>query len=161
MWKYLNFLWKSTNQHGVHSPFVFQYITKGVYQYKHQYKDCTPSQQWLLSTLDYFQPKSVYWNEETFEKTLSAWQVVRVENEQNADVIIKTTYDHVSISSLLQTLSLLKEEQLLLIVNDSYSKSLLDQIRADESVIVVVDFYYGVLISKRKEQLKQNFYIRL
>lgn len=28
---YLNFLWKSTNQHGVHSPFVFDLVTKCFY----------------------------------------------------------------------------------------------------------------------------------
>ena len=30
--KYLQFLTKATNQHGVHSPFVYQLITKGFYQ---------------------------------------------------------------------------------------------------------------------------------
>ena len=28
---YLNFLWNSTNQHGVHSPFVFDLVTKCFY----------------------------------------------------------------------------------------------------------------------------------
>lgn len=29
---YLKFLWQSTNQHGVHSPFVFDFVTKGLYK---------------------------------------------------------------------------------------------------------------------------------
>ncbi|HMI07073.1 MAG TPA: class I SAM-dependent methyltransferase [Flavobacterium sp.] len=32
--KYLKFLWKSTNQHGVHSPFVFDLVTKCFYDKK-------------------------------------------------------------------------------------------------------------------------------
>lgn len=161
MWKYLNFLWKSTNQHGVHSPFVFQYITKGVYQYKHLYKEYVPSDQWLLATLDYFQPKSIYWNEETFEKTLSAWQVVRVTKEQEAAVVIKRVQSNTCLNTLLATIDLMSNDQLVLLINETYNKRLLDQLRSDDSIVVVVDFYYGVLISKRKEQLKQNFYIRL
>lgn len=31
---YLNFLWHSKNQHGVHSPFVFQWVTKCLYDSK-------------------------------------------------------------------------------------------------------------------------------
>lgn len=35
---YFNFLFKSTNQHGVHSPFVYDFVTKCLYD-KTQYKD--------------------------------------------------------------------------------------------------------------------------
>ena len=161
MWKYLNFLWKSTNEHGVHSPFVFQYITKGVYQYKHLHKEKNQQTKWLLATLDYFQPKSIYIKDHLLLKSLISWQVIQVENEQVADVIIERVGLQKNFSSVVQTISQLRENQLLLIVNDFYSTHLLDQIREDKSVVLVVDFYYGVLISKRKEQLKQNFYIRL
>ena len=34
---YINYLIRSKNQHGIHSPFVFDFITKGLYQrQKHQ-----------------------------------------------------------------------------------------------------------------------------
>lgn len=29
---YLNYLWTSNNEHGVHSPFVYQLLTKGLYR---------------------------------------------------------------------------------------------------------------------------------
>ena len=35
---YLNFLWKSKNEHGVHSPFVFDLVTKCFYD-KKQYPE--------------------------------------------------------------------------------------------------------------------------
>ena len=33
-WLYIKFLWSSTNQHGVHSPFVFALVTKCFYNKK-------------------------------------------------------------------------------------------------------------------------------
>ncbi|HEX9979329.1 MAG TPA: class I SAM-dependent methyltransferase [Flavobacterium sp.] len=35
---YLNFLWKSSNEHGVHSPFVFDFVTKCLYD-KEKYRE--------------------------------------------------------------------------------------------------------------------------
>ena len=37
--KYCSFLWKSTNQHGVHSPFVYNIVTKCFYSKKKYFYD--------------------------------------------------------------------------------------------------------------------------
>jgi len=49
---YLNFLLKSTNQHGVHSPFVFDYLTKCLYKKPKKSKDKTLDV--LLKSISFF-----------------------------------------------------------------------------------------------------------
>ncbi len=55
----------------------------------------------------------------------------------------------------------MNNSQLLLIASySSYPKSFFNELRNNPEITLVVDFYYGCLISKRTEQSKQNFYIR-
>ncbi len=55
----LQFLVKSTNQHGVHSPFVYNYITKGLYENKKKSLKTNKTQQWLQQSINYFNPNSI------------------------------------------------------------------------------------------------------
>lgn len=48
---YLNFLWNSTNQHGVHSPFVFNLVTKCFYD-KKQYPEYSIIKKYRNSLLE-------------------------------------------------------------------------------------------------------------
>jgi predicted O-methyltransferase YrrM len=41
---YIQYLWKAANEHGVHSPFVYEWVTKVLYD-KHAYQDYTPIEQ--------------------------------------------------------------------------------------------------------------------
>ncbi|MGS2741149.1 hypothetical protein [Sinomicrobium sp. M5D2P17] len=54
---YLKFLLKSTNQHGVHSPFVYAYVTRGLYT-KQKFGG-TKAQRLLFRTIAYFHAESV------------------------------------------------------------------------------------------------------
>ena len=51
------FLLKATNQHGVHSPFVYQFLTQGLYGQKRFHKDNTLNV--LIKSVHYFQFKNV------------------------------------------------------------------------------------------------------
>lgn len=161
MWNYLCFLWKSTNQHGVHSPFVFQYITKGVYFYKKKYAQQPKSLQWLLSTLDYFQPKSIYCATLYGRSSLISWQVVMQNNCKDAQFIICHLHKSADFSIIEECIDQLRTDQLLGICVENYSTCFVEKIKNNPKITVVVDFFYGILISKRTEQHKQNFYIRL
>src|SRR5690625_1950594 len=57
--RYLRFLSKSTNQHGVHSPFVYSYLTEGIYNTKRSYKGYQKKRRLLQATIDYFQVKNI------------------------------------------------------------------------------------------------------
>ena len=66
LWKkYLLFLWNSTNQHGVHSPFVYRLVTQCLYNTqkipcKHYPKGISKRKgQFLLRLIAYLKPKSL------------------------------------------------------------------------------------------------------
>lgn len=160
MFSYLQFLVKSTNQHGVHSPFVYNYITKGLYSAKKDFALSHKTSQWLLQSIQYFKPTKICFLDEGL--SVVAWKVYTDKSFDltTADIILDryTVENHTRI---LQTINSMNHSQLLLIVSySSYPKSFFDQLRKNPEITLVVDFYYGCLISKRTEQPKQNFFIR-
>ena len=78
----------------------------------------------------------------------SVAQFIIASYKKQNEVMIRTSIDNMNNS------------QLLLIASQSYPKSFFDELRKNPEIIVMIDFYYGCLISKRTEQLKQNFFIR-
>lgn len=160
MFSYLQFLVKSTNQHGVHSPFVYNYITKGLYQQKKDFSTPHKTNQWLLQSIQYFQPKTVYVSNINLLNDIKEISVEKTVDLSNADLIL----DHYTLENharIVQTINSMNNSQLLLIASySSYPKSFFNELRKNPKITLVVDFYYGCLISKRTEQPKQNFFIR-
>ena len=159
MFSYLQFLVKSTNQHGVHSPFVYNYITKGLYQQKKDFALSHKTNQWLLQSIQYFQPTKICFLDEGL--SVVAWKVYTDESFDltTADLILDryTVENHTRI---LQKIKSMSNSQLLLIATYNYPKAFINELRQNPDITLVVDFYYGCLISKRIEQPKQNFFIR-
>lgn len=155
----LQFLVKSTNQHGVHSPFVYNYITKGLYENKKKSFKANKTQQWLQQSMDYFNPNSICFLND--ELSIITEKVSTKENIafKTADLIV-AHYTTENRKRILQTIKDMSNSQLLLITSYSYPKSFFNELRNNPEITLVVDCYYGCLISKRTEQPKQNFYIR-
>ena len=160
MFSYLQFLVKSTNQHGVHSPFVYNYITKGLYQQKKDSSISHKTNQWLLQSIQYFQPKTVYVSNINLLNDIKEISVEKTVDLLNADLIL----DHYTLENharIVQTINSMNNSQLLLIASySSYPKLFFNELRKNPEITLMVDFYYGCLISKRTEQPKQNFFIR-
>ena len=160
MFSYLQFLVKSTNQHGVHSPFVYNYITKGFYEQKNNFCILNKTNRWLLNSIQYFQPKTIYVSNINLLNDIKEISVEKTVDLSNADLIL----DHYTLENharILQTINNMNNSQLLLIASySSYPKSFFNELRKNPEITLVVDFYYGCLISKRTEQPKQNFFIR-
>lgn len=159
MFSYLQFLVKSTNQHGVHSPFVYNYITKGLYAAKKDPYITHKINQWLVQSILYFKPTKICFLDEGL--SVVAWKVYTNETVElaEADLIIER-YAPENHTRILQTINSMSNSQLLLIASYTYSKCFFDELRNNPEITLVVDFYYGCLISKRIEQPKQNFFIR-
>lgn len=159
MFSYLPFLLKSTNQHGVHSPFVYNYITKGLYQQNKfkavQYK----TDQLLLQSIQYFKPKVICFLDDSLSAITQKIYTKETIDLFAADLIL-VRYTLENQEGILQTIKNMNSSQLLLIATYNYSKLFFDELRKNSEITLVVDFYYGCLISKRIEQPKQNFFIR-
>lgn len=160
MFSYLQFLVKSTNQYGVHSPFVYNYITKGLYNAKKDLQVSNKTNQWLLHSIQYFQPKTVYVSNINLLSDIKKISVEKTVDLSNADLILDL-YTLENQTRIVQTINSMNNSQLLLIASyKKYPKSFFNELRKNPDITLVVDFYYGCLISKRTEQPKQNFFIR-
>lgn len=155
MFSYLKFWLKSSNQHGLHSPFVYNYLTKGLYEAKNQ--SDKKQLNWMLKSINYFKPDKIY--------VSSNLRYLFYDNEFNftesisdADLIFIENYPEMTIYEIIHHMN---SEQLLFVCNESYNDSLQKKMQNDKEIIVLVDFYVGSLISKRTEQFKQNFFLRL
>ncbi len=177
---YLQFLWHSKNEHGVHSPFVFHLLTQGLYNKLIKlpvaalstYKGINPKKSRLLyKVIQYFSPKSILIvGDTTFEK-----EVILLANPKaKIDIDIDNAiYNCIYIHS--QEFSLLTDERIeqLLITSENDSFWILENIHANGTteklwqtlkqnpkVTVTIDIYYFGLVFFRREQVKEHFIIR-
>ena len=56
---YFKFWLKASNEHGVHSPFVFNLLTKGIYSSHSKWSEISRKNQFLYRMISYFQPKQI------------------------------------------------------------------------------------------------------
>jgi len=175
---YLQFLWHSKNEHGVHSPFVFLLLTQGLYNRKIKlpvadlstYKGVNSKKSRLLfKIVHYFSPKSILIvGDTTFEK-----EVMALANPKSNIDIENAIYNCIYFSSI-PTNSITNEtvEQLILTVeNDSFwiledihanaaAEALWETLKQNPKVTVTIDTYHFGLVFFRKEQAKEHFIIR-
>lgn len=158
MFKYFIFWIKSSNQHGLHSPFVYNYLTKGLYESKK--KSSKKSINWLIQSISYFNPNKIHLYENKFSDVLVEFEHSFTKDISEANLIV-IDKSRMTNNAILEIVSSMTSNQLLLIHQDAYDVSFQKKLRNSEDITLVVDFYVGNLISKRKEQLKQNFFLRL
>lgn len=155
MFSYLQFLIKSTNQHGIHSPYVYNYLTKGLYHNKKKYPTAsTKSIRLLLSTIKYFQFRTVL--------CLNTEVGTAIKNHfQNISLNTANSYDLIIIENLKNCESYLEQmhnDSLLIVLNTKHQVK--KNVLYKNHFTLVIDFYHTLVFSKRKEQNPQNFFIR-
>ena len=164
---YLKFLIRSTNQHGVHSPFVYNFITRCLYNKQlvkprefANYPAMMSRKQFisLLKIIRYLEVKAIF----TDEKELSI--------NENCSLVTQlqtaTTYDLIFINYLKENLDFYlnyMHNDSILIINNIHQKEnelLSRKLIENEKVTACIDVYYQGYIFIRREQPKEVFYIR-
>ncbi len=177
---YLQFLWHSKNEHGVHSPFVFLLLTQCFYNKKiklpaatlSQYKGAnTKKSRLLYKIIQYFSPKSILIIGPTaFEKEVIALANPKSTIDFDIDNAIYNCiyFSSIGVNSITEDTI---EQLVLTIENDSFwiledihanaaSEMLWETLKSNPKVKVTVDTYRLGLIFFRREQEKEHFVIR-
>ncbi|MEO9513831.1 MAG: hypothetical protein ABJN84_13060 [Flavobacteriaceae bacterium] len=158
---YLKFLLKSTNQHGVHSPFVFSYVTKCIYS--KQDWDVSKSANVLLKSIDYFN-----------------YRVVDLRDNQSLQTIVNATFSNLEMDA--KPADIIYIEDLNIHFEDLLSRKLLHngsmifvnaihqnprkmelwkKLIQMAAVRVSIDMFHCGIIFVRREQEKEHFTIRI
>lgn len=151
---YLKFLLKSTNQHGVHSPFVYDLVTKCFYSKKKnpEHASLDKQQQLFSRIVDYFDPETVW--------VVSDYLVDEPRGE-TFDLISFPKPDLNNFEGLLPTLTNDSVWVFRKIHETPENEKIWKQIMQHPKVTVTVDTFHFGLVFFRKEQEKEHFMIRV
>ena len=151
---YLKFLSKSTNQHGVHSPFVYNFVTKGLYKKNtkstvlNEFKTLNKKEQRIISKIsNYFNPEKIFFNVDNLTNSTNCnlYYINKI-NDVN-ELFLKQKYSsnvyvfygiHNNKASFLKWNTIIKLKK----------------------ATVTIDLFYFGLVFFRKEQAKEHFNIR-
>jgi len=156
----IQFLVTSTNQHGVHSPFVFDFVTKGLYQkskkiaIKNDFlstQNLSKKEEKILSKICYyFKVEQIFTNYTELENGLdNNYKLLFI------NIIENFIFDKIMLNSSKSFLvfhGIYKHPK-------AYQKWKL--ICKNKQDTVTIDLYYFGLIFFRKEQVKEHFKIRV
>lgn len=156
----IKFLLSSTNQHGVHSPFVFNFVTKGLYKksiitneidkYLELNSLSKKEKKILSNIITYFNVKEFYFNNKS--------QISTLNNNFKLVYFRNLTEEEIINSNLLN-------ENIILIFHHIYknkkSLKLWSDFLKKQSNIVSIDIYYFSLLFYRPQQAKEHFKIRV
>lgn len=158
--RYLFFLFSSTNQHGVHSPFVYTLVTKGLYK-KDKYTSMK-SLNTALKLLDYFKISEINLKDqnETF-KALITEKFPNIGLDNNSESFIYL--DNLSDKNVLflKELERFNNDTLIYINNINKNYAHWQALITLEKIKVSIDTFHGGILFFRREQVKEHFKIRI
>lgn len=156
----IQFLVQSTNQHGVHSPFVFDFVTKGLYQKISKetslkaissIRNLSNKEEKILQKIaSYFQIETIYTSVNQLEKRFDkSYKILLINNLYHFN-FEKINVDLSEIIIIFQGIHSNRKAYQKWLCFCEHSKS-----------IVTIDLYYFGLIFFRNEQAKEHFKIRV
>lgn len=161
--QHLKFLLTSTNQHGVHSPFIYNYVTKCLYS-KTSYS-YSKSVNILLKSIVYFSAKQVWIPENKRLEKIVRKHFTEVRFAENfSSILFLSLSDQELIDSMLSKESCIQNDSLLIIdgiYGSQDKKKAWEKIKLHEKVRVTVDMFYCGAVFFRQEQAKEHFNIRI
>ena len=186
---YLIFLWNSKNEHGVHSPFVFDLVTKCFYnkskypEYLHL-KNSSNRNRLLIRIVKYFEPKTILkiGNQTELDSKVFSLETTTFEdfqknilsNNDNTFDFRLSTFDFIYFNQNESQKTTLAYIDLLLptitndavwIINDIHkstkNENTWEIIKKHPKVKVTIDTFQFGMVFFRAEQEKEHFVIRV
>ena len=160
---YLKFIFSATNQHGVHSPFIYSFVTQCLYRKKNI--NGSKSARVFYKCMDYFKAQNVYVSPSKM-KTIQAlyneglpeipsdsppFDLVYLENPKAyIDTFSNPAKVHNDTMVLLDAIHRTKE-----------TSDVWETVKQDPRVKVTVDMFFCGAVFFRKQQAKEHFKIRI
>ncbi len=158
---YIKHLFTATNQHGVHSPFVYDFITKCVYQ-KVKYKG-SKSDKVLLNSILYFNSEklNIISSNSNIKNIISQEFHLKTENTPPFDLI----YEEQISENLLPKYERHLHNNSVLVVKHIHlnqnSSNIWKKTVTNKRITASIDMYFCGVLFFRKEQVKEHFRIRI
>ena len=160
---YIRFLLRSTNQHGVHSPFVYNLLTKCLY--KKDFSGTPKFDRILLKSISYFKYKSLFLTGVQEDlRTILKKEFPDLYFDQPAYDLIAIGRGGLAQFDLDSLYPLSHNKSMILIEGIHGGKSdfsLWNDLCEDPRIRVSIDYYFGGILFLRQEQEKQHFRIRI
>jgi len=161
LFKYLKHLITATNQHGVHSPFVYNYLTKCLYG-KLKFR-ASKSENVILQSIPFF-------SIEKFKIDAKDYIIEnKIERAYGLKPSDKAPFDLIYLDYPKQNMFLLYEEKIhndsmILIENIHKSRNasaFWETLKENKTITVSIDMFHCGVLFFRKEQVKEHFKIRI
>lgn len=161
----MRFLLRSTNEHGIHSPFVFSLVTKGLYASQEEWRGKKKSSVFMERIVAYFKPKkAVFFSNKPQNLDVLSYSHAEMKEGDEVDFIFIDETSRLGVEELAVCLSKLKNDAFVVIdkrARQDATQALWDGVVKSDAVSVSIDFYFYGMGFVRKEQLKQHFIVRL
>ncbi|NDV44434.1 hypothetical protein [Flagellimonas sediminis] len=158
---FLAFLLKSTNEHRVHSPFVFNFVTKCLYNKKKYQKN--KSINVLLKSIEYFEAQNAIIQDSGIRKLVTEiFPKVQFE-QQILDVLFLENLSPSKFNALLTEGRFHNDTMLMIddIYGDKKKLEGWNNLIAQSEITVSMDLYHCGILFIRREQVKEHFTIRI
>lgn len=153
MLHYLKFLLRSTNHHGVHSPFVYTYLTKCLYKKPRLSKNRLEDV--ISKSIAYFGIKNAQIDDPKLKNRFSS-----LSYEPPFDMVVLNDFKVKELFDMLENDQIHNDSQI--IIQDlrkqlgEWKKAI-----AHPKITVSMDYFSLGIVFVRKEQVKEHFTIRL
>jgi hypothetical protein len=160
LFKYLKFLAGSSNHHGVHSPFVYRYVTECLYSKPRLHRKHKIDV--LLRSIGYFSATRILILGE--QNALASQICSQFQNlhfgEPPYDLIIAQKGKIGNLWPILEVCDKLHNDSLIL-VDAPHGEEAWEDLKAHPMVRVTLDLFYCGVVFLRKEQAEEHFKIRI
>lgn len=162
--KHLIHFLTATNQHGVHSPFVYDYVTKCLYSKRRYSKK--KSTTIFMKSIAYFKVQTLLLPSET--KDLEN-MMVRIFPELQLgkspyDMIYSNASNQNNIEITIIAAEKTHDNTVVFVENIHKTKAtelVWEQLKNNDKITITIDLFYCGVVFFRKEQAKEHFKIRI